>query len=153
MVGAQNQDATLNLEFMEQMKVIAGPMEVVCHRVFDQTPDPFEAMEQLIALGYSRILSSGQQPTAFEGRQLLASLIEKAGNRICIMPGSGINESNVVELVRTTAATEIHFTAQKAIQSIVQNNSTVDFLSDIETNTSHYETDLERILQIRNLLK
>lgn len=152
-VGAQNQDATLNLQFMEQMKVIAGPMEVVCHRVFDQTPDPFEAMEHLIALGYSRILSSGQQPTAFEGRHLLAGLIEKAGNRICIMPGSGIHEKNVVELVRTTAATEIHFTAQKAIQSVVQNNSTVDFLSDIETNTSHYETDLERILQIRNLLK
>ncbi len=72
-VGAQLLDGQLNLPFMEQMKSLAGPMEVVCHRVFDQTPDPFEAMEHLIALGYTRILTSGQQPTAFEGQELIAA--------------------------------------------------------------------------------
>ncbi len=151
-VGAQNLDGTLNLQLMKQMQVIAGPMEVICHRVFDQTPDPFVAMEQLIELGYTRILSSGQQPTAFEGRHLLAELIQKADNRITIMPGSGIHEANIVELLQVTRANEIHFTAQAPIEARVKNETTVDFLSNPSTNTSHYETNLARIQAIRNLL-
>lgn len=149
-VGAQLQDGQLNIPFMKQMKSLAGGMDLVCHRVFDQTPDPFKAMEELIEMGYDRILTSGQEPTAFEGKDLIAQLIEKSNNRITIMPGSGITEHNAKELVDISKATEIHFTAQRKFASRVEVNTNVDFSIHTDSNASHYETDLETIRLIKS---
>lgn len=151
-VGAQLLDGQLNLPFMQQMKSLAGDMEVVCHRVFDQTPDPFLAMEALIKLGYNRILTSGQEPTAFEGKELIAQLVTKSNGRITILPGSGITENNVRELVDISKAKEIHFTAQKKFVSNVDVTTNVDFSIHTDSNASHYETDIETIQLIKSNL-
>ena len=118
--------------------------------MFDQTPDPFKAMEELIEIGYDRILTSGQEPTAFEGKDLIAQLIEKSNNRTTIMPGSGITEHNVKELVDISKATEIHFTAQRKFASRVDVKTNVDFSIHTDSNASHYETDLETIQLIKS---
>ncbi|RUP45133.1 copper homeostasis CutC domain-containing protein [Jimgerdemannia flammicorona] len=60
------------------------------HRAFDVTVNPYEALEDLISIGVDRILTSGQDSSAWEGIDLIAELIEKAANRIIIMPGSGM---------------------------------------------------------------
>ncbi|MGC4021325.1 MAG: copper homeostasis protein CutC [Cyclobacteriaceae bacterium] len=66
-------------------------MKVTCHRAFDMTRDPFEALEDCIEVGFDRILTSGQKPKAIEGVDLIAEL-KKSNGRIIIMPGSGVNE-------------------------------------------------------------
>jgi copper homeostasis protein len=86
-------------------------MKVTCHRAFDMTRDPFEALEDCIEVGFDRILTSGQRLKALEGADLIAELIKKANGRIAIMPGSGVNESAVEEIVRKTGTKEIHFSA------------------------------------------
>ncbi|MHB1921282.1 MAG: copper homeostasis protein CutC [Chitinophagaceae bacterium] len=91
---------------------LAWPMEVTFHRAFDMTPNPFEALEDIISLGCERILTSGQKSTAADGAELLAELVKRAANEILIMPGAGIRENNIQFLVQKTQAIEYHTSAK-----------------------------------------
>jgi len=114
-VGALDSGGQLDLDALRAFRSAAGEMELVCHRAFDFTPDPFAALEQLIELGFSRILSSGQADNAFLGRFTLGKLVRAAAGRISIMPGSGIEASNIAEIVRETGASEFHFTGKRKV--------------------------------------
>ncbi|MBN1815717.1 MAG: copper homeostasis protein CutC [Sedimentisphaerales bacterium] len=87
--------------------------EIVFHRAFDVTPDPFEALEQLIEMGVHRLLTSGQEASVPEGIPLIKKLIEKAGDRMEIMPGGGIKPSNLALVIEQTGAKTIHIAAFK----------------------------------------
>ena len=78
------------------------------HRAFDRCRQPLVALEQLIHLGCSRILTSGQAPTAEEGIPMLRRLCDLAGDRIIIMPGGGVNTNNARLIVDQTGCREIH---------------------------------------------
>ncbi|MFN3168605.1 MAG: copper homeostasis protein CutC [Phycisphaeraceae bacterium] len=82
--------------------------QAVFHRAFDLTPDPFVAIDTLIQLGFQRVLTSGQQPTAPEGAGLIGELIQHADRRIEVLPGSGIRPDNVTQLVKQTGCTQVH---------------------------------------------
>ena len=73
--------------------------------------DPFQCLEQLIELGFDRILTSGQKPTAPEGIDLIAQLVNQADGRISIMPGAGIDATNALDF-QTIGCSEIHFAAR-----------------------------------------
>ena len=77
----------------------------------------FKGLEDVIATGANRLLTSGQKNKAHEGTELISQLINQAGNRIIIMPGSGINDSNIAMIARTTGAKEFHLTGRKVIES------------------------------------
>lgn len=110
-LGILNPDGTMDKKRCKELIDQARPMKVTCHRAFDMTRDPFEALEDCIEVGFDRILTSGQRATASEGKELIAALQERAAGRIAIMAGSGVNETTVVDLVRTTQVKEIHFSA------------------------------------------
>ena len=95
--GILKPDGTIDLERMKTLVDLARPMGITCHRAFDMTADPFQAMEDLITLGIDRILTSGQQKTASEGASLILELIQRSNGRIIIMPGSGVKEDNIEE--------------------------------------------------------
>ena len=86
-------------------------MNVTFHRAFDMCRDPFEALEEVISLGCSRILTSGLAPSALQGVEMLSSLVEKSVGRIIIMPGGGVNRDNAREILQRTGAVEIHASA------------------------------------------
>lgn len=111
-VGALDAQNNLDLPKLQDMKAAAGDMEIVHHRAFDFSADPEAALEQLIELGYHRVLSSGQSNSAFEGRFLLKKLVEQAAGRISVMPGAGIEAHNIREIVETSGASEFHFTGK-----------------------------------------
>ena len=106
-----NEDGTLDKKRCKALIDSARPLKVTCHRAFDMTRDPFEAMEDCIEVGFDRILTAGQQPQALAGASLIGELIKKATGRIAIMPGSGVNENTVQEILRKSGASEIHFSA------------------------------------------
>lgn len=115
--GCLNADGTIDMARNRELVAAAKGMNVTFHRAFDMCKDPFESLEQIIALGCHRILTSGQQPTAIEGIKLLTELVAKADNRIIIMPGSGVNEDNIAVLAEETKAKEFHFSAREPIKS------------------------------------
>jgi copper homeostasis protein len=91
-----------------KLRTIAGNRQAVFHRAFDLVPDPLAALGTLVDLGFTRILTSGQQPTAIEGAGLIRQLNERAAGRIEILPGGGLNETNVAEFVRSTGCRQVH---------------------------------------------
>ncbi len=116
-IGCLKADGTIDMERNRELIAAAEGMSVTFHRAFDMCKNPFESLEQIIALGCDRLLTSGQQPTAIEGISLLSQLVEKAGDRIIIMPGSGVNEDNIAILADKTKAKEFHFSARERIDS------------------------------------
>ena len=109
--GILNPNGTIDKKRCKELVDKARPLKSTCHRAFDMTRDPFEALEDCIEVGFSRILTSGHRTKALEGVDLIRQLVEKAGNRISIMPGSGVNEETVKIITSTTKAKEIHFSA------------------------------------------
>ncbi|MCP4384306.1 MAG: copper homeostasis protein CutC [Hyphomicrobiales bacterium] len=115
--GVLDPNGSINVEANRRLIERARPASVTFHRAFDMAPDPFAALETLIELGIERVLTSGSEPTAFEGTDILARLIDKAGDRIIVMPGGGITAKNVERIVKTTGAEEIHFAAMAPVES------------------------------------
>jgi copper homeostasis protein len=107
-IGLLLQDGSIDVRRTEKLIALAYPLEVTFHRAFDRCKDPFEALEQLILIGCNRILTSGQKPTAVEGLDLLAQLVQAADERIIIMPGSGVRQQNINLLAEKTGAVEFH---------------------------------------------
>ena len=95
----------------------AYPMGVTFHRAFDRTRDAAEALEQVINCGCERILTSGLRPGVNEGADTLKLLVDNAGDRIIIMPGSGLRSVNIDTIARKTGAREFHSSARKNLQS------------------------------------
>jgi copper homeostasis protein len=93
----------------------ARPLAVTYHRAFDHTRDPARALEALVDLGVERVLSSGQERSALAGAGLLAELVDRAAGRITVMPGGGIGEATLSELVARTRATEYHASARSRL--------------------------------------
>ena len=116
-IGCLTPEGEIDIERNKELIDAAKGMNVTFHRAFDMCKDPFKSLEQIISLGCERILTSGQQPTAIEGVSLLKELVEKADNRIIIMPGSGVNENNISILAKETSAKEFHFSARESIDS------------------------------------
>lgn len=87
------------------------------HRAFDMCRDPFAALEDIIRLGFDRILTSGQAPSAEAGLDLLRDLNNRAAGRISIMPGAGVNKNNIMRIAEETGALEIHASAKEPIGS------------------------------------
>jgi copper homeostasis protein len=94
---------------------LAYPMDVTFHRAFDVAQNMFEALEDIICLGFQRILSSGGAETAKSGAEVLKTLIEKAAGRIEIMPGAGVNLENVKNLLAHTGAVAVHGSFSKDV--------------------------------------
>ncbi len=116
-LGILKPDGNIDVERTAKLIELARPMSVTFHRAFDMTPDPFKALEDIILTGADRILTSGQTDKAVDGAELIKKLVEKAGNRIIIMPGSGINEDNILEFQQKTGAKEFHLTGFKFVDS------------------------------------
>ena len=112
--GILKPDGTVDVERNRRLREIAGDREAVFHRAMDVTPDPFRALDQLIELGFTRVLTSGQEPSVPEGIGLIAKLVECAGDRITVMPGGGIRPAFVPEVVNRTRCKEIHVAAWKS---------------------------------------
>lgn len=106
--GILNADGTIDVDRCRTLREGAGPGQVVFHRAFDVTPDPFRALEQLIDLGFTRVLTSGQRPRAVDGADLIRRLIDAARGRIEILPAAGINRQTVIEVVRATGCDQVH---------------------------------------------
>ena len=114
-IGVGTIDATIDMERMKQIVEWAYPMGVTCNRVFDGTPDPFKALEELIDCGCERVLTSGQQTAAPDAADILAKLVQQAGDRIVVMPGAGVKSSNIAQLKAQCGAKEYHASARKPL--------------------------------------
>lgn len=119
-IGILNEAGIVDIERNQELVELANGLDVTFHRAFDRVKDPISSLEQIIAIGCNRILSSGLHPSANEGSSLLRTLVRQADGRIKIMPGSGVRADNIVQLAKDTGATSFHSSARKTIVSQMQ---------------------------------
>lgn len=113
-IGALQPDGTLDEVFLRQCMEHAGAMHKTLHRCFDVCQNPFETLEQAVALGFDTILTSGQQATAPQGIELLAKLQQRAAGRIHILAGSGVNAQNIPLIARQTQVQAFHLSGKRS---------------------------------------
>lgn len=118
-IGILNADGTIDKQRCAELLMMAkkGGLGATFHRAFDMCADLNQGLEDIIEMGFERLLTSGGKSTAMEGANVIAHLIEQAGGRISIMPGSGINETNVADLIHFTKAVEMHSSARSTVKS------------------------------------
>lgn len=151
--GLLNPDGTIDKKRCKELIDKSRPLKVTCHRAFDMTRDPFEALEDCIEVGFDRILTAGQQAQALKGADLIGELIRKANGRIAIMPGSGVNENTVQEIVKKSGAKEIHFSATAFKDSLMKykNQDIAGMGSDEGAEFKLRTVDPQRVRKMREL--
>lgn len=113
--GILTDNGSVDLERCKLLVDLAYPMAVAFHRAFDVSNNLFKALEDIIGLGFERVLTSGGANTAIEGAGVLKTLLVRAAGRIEIMPGSGITEENVAPLIKSTGVKVVHGSFSKDV--------------------------------------
>jgi copper homeostasis protein len=152
-IGILNADGTIDkprCAELVQMAKKAG-LGVTFHRAFDMSADMYQALEDIIEIGCERILTSGGKSTAIEGANVIAHLVEKAAGRIIIMPGSGVDETTVADLIQFTKVSEIHSSARKSVKSKMQYHNDHIILSSAPDEYSIMVTNVQKVKDIIRL--
>lgn len=145
--GCLTAEGNIDMHAMKKLMNAVGDMSVTFHRAFDMCKNPQEAMEQIISLGISRILTSGQEATAEKGIPFLKELMDLADGRIIIMPGYGINASNIRKIAERTGTNEFHFSGRSPVESgMIYRNSKVSIGGTVKVDEYRIDvTDIEKV--------
>ena len=119
-LGLLNADGTVDVERTRELVEIASPLPVTFHRAIDVSRNLFDALEAVIATGAARVLTSGGEPSVVDGAKTVARMVQKAGDRILVMPGCGIRRDNILEIARETGAHELHIALDETVESGMQ---------------------------------
>ncbi|MDO4439381.1 MAG: copper homeostasis protein CutC [Eubacteriales bacterium] len=151
-IGILNADGTVDEERCSKLCDIAGDMSKTFHRAFDMTKDYRQAYETICRLGFDTVLTSGQKGSAIEGCEVLRELNE-LGKSCMIMPGAGINSSNLEELCKRTGAGAYHMSAKKLIESkMAFRQQSVSMGADNKDEFSLFYTDEAEVSRARKIL-
>ncbi len=152
-IGILHADSTVDKPRCTELVQMAKKkgLGVTFHRAIDMCADMTQALEDIIEIGCERILTSGGKSSAIEGSNTIAHLIEKAVGRIIIMPGAGVNENTVADLIHFTNAEEIHSSARSKVQSKMEYQNDHILMGYGETDEFSFAlTDVERV---RNIIR
>ncbi|QOD84655.1 copper homeostasis protein CutC [Chromobacterium haemolyticum] len=119
-LGLLTADGDVDVERTRELVRLAGPMTTTFHRAFDMARYPEQALEQVIASGCRRVLTSGQAPDALRGAALIGRLRRQAGERLILMPGGGVRPGTLAELARATGCREFHASARARVSSAMR---------------------------------
>jgi len=146
-IGMLSKDGHVDIERCSELIRRAGSMKVTFHRAFDRVKDPMRSLEEIIDLGCARILTSGLRPSVDLGKDMLRALVDAAGDRITIMPGSGVRSTNVLALAKFTGARAFHSSAR------VSHPSLMDYINPaMAEELNSISIDPDEVLELRRIL-
>ncbi len=116
--GFLNPDRTIDTVHTKEMVELIHSYnkEAVFHKAFDEVLDPYKSIEDLITCKVDRVLTSGTAPTVLEGIDVITKLEKDYGDKIQILPGCGINQSNIVEILEKSHVKQFHMTAKSTFR-------------------------------------
>ncbi|MDW2981540.1 copper homeostasis protein CutC [Rhodanobacter sp. KK11] len=119
-LGMLDAEGNVDVARCRALVAAAGTLGVTFHRAFDLSRDPARALEDIVALGCRRVLTSGAQASAVEGATLIRDLVAQAAGRLAVMPGAGITAQNIAALAAATGAHEFHASAKRQLPSAMR---------------------------------
>jgi len=139
-LGVLDAEGKIDMPRCRALIAAAGNMGVTFHRAFDLSRDPAQALEDIVALGCERILTSGAQASAPDGAARIRELVVQAAGRLTVMPGAGITAQNIAALA-ATGAHEFHASAKRQLPSGMQHRQPL--LADMEGG--EWRSDVEQV--------
>lgn len=118
-VGPLTREARVDEDQLLALVAQAGQLPVTFHRAFDLTRDTGEALEALMRCGVQRVLTSGGKPSALEGVDAIASLVQRGGHGITVMAGGGVREETVQEIVHRAGVSEVHVRGTRVARTVM----------------------------------
>lgn len=151
-IGILNPQGQVDIPRMQQIMAAAGSLAVTFHRAFDMCAEPRQAIEQLAQLGVTRVLTSGQQPSAEKGISLLRELIEHSNTPI-VMAGAGVRTSNL-SLFLDAGIQEVHSSAGHWLPSEMRyRNPGLSMSTDPDADEySRYAVDGTAVAALRDII-
>ncbi|GJM33067.1 MAG: copper homeostasis protein CutC [Saprospiraceae bacterium] len=152
--GALLPNGQLDIDRTAQLIEQAAPLPFTFHRAFDHCHDPQKTLEQLIRLGVSRLLTSGQANSAIEGIALLETLLKIAGDQIEIIAGGGIRPRNIDDLIEALPdLNTFHSSARKLVHSGMNIRTQVAMGTEsADLEGQWYEVDGQQVSDMRKIL-
>jgi len=144
-------DGSVDLLRTKELIELAKPFSFTFHRAFDWVENPLNTIEKLVQIGVQRVLTSGQQTSAIKGIELLKNLQNICGDKLIILPGSGINSSNVSSF-KKAGFKEVHFSATKLHRTLKSLKLTMNsplFFDETKIAISNFD----KIKEIIDLVK
>ncbi|MDE7413877.1 MAG: copper homeostasis protein CutC [Muribaculaceae bacterium] len=150
--GALTPEGEVDVEACRYLLKAAAGLDNTFHRAFDVVANPERALEEIIELGFARVLTSGQSSSAEAGAFKIASLKKQAGKRISIMAGAGVTPKNIASLVMTSRADEIHASARSLRKSELNVSGEAKMGSADSADGSRMATDPEIVAALRKAI-
>ncbi len=153
-LGALMADGSVDEPACRRLRNATRDREVVFHRGFDVTPDPFRALEQLVDLGFTRVLTSGGGQSAVEGASTVRRLVDAARGRIEILPVGGIRAHNARAVLAATGCRQVHLSAFGALRDpSTAARPEISFLTEHQPPDQYAQTDPEMVREIARILR
>lgn len=152
-VGALTPDGDVDMDACRRFIDAAQGRNATFHRAFDVCRDPFKALEDVISLGFDRILTSGQSSDALRGGDMIRRLHDKAAGRIRIMAGAGVKPENAAEILALSRCDDLHASARSLMPSgMAQNSGKASMGSADAADGSRMATDRNIVAQLKSIL-
>lgn len=152
-IGALTPDGDIDIDTCSSLINAADGMDVTFHRAFDVCRNPEDALETIITLGCTRILTSGQMPSAIEGTATLRRLNELASGRIILLAGAGVSSDNAKDIISQTGISELHASARITVPSAMRfRNSHVSMGKKDSDEYSRLITDTGIVKQLSEIV-
>lgn len=152
-VGALTPDGDVDMDACRRFIDAAQGRNATFHRAFDVCRDPFKALEDVILLGFDRILTSGQSSDALRGGDMIRRLHDKAAGRIRIMAGAGVKPENAAEILALSRCDDLHASARSLMPSgMAQNSGKASMGSADAADGSRMATDRNIVAQLKSIL-
>jgi copper homeostasis protein len=148
-LGLLTASGDVDVDRTRELVDLARPMEVTFHRAIDMSHDLESALEDVIRTGADRVLTSGGEQTAMQGRRRIRRLVQAAEGRIRVMAGGGVRPENVLELIQETAAAEFHSALRTMTPSPVEQQVRSIHLGD--PGIDEYTRSVVRAEDVRSL--
>jgi copper homeostasis protein len=151
-IGCLKPDGLIHYDQIRQIKAVSGDLDLTFHRGIDICTNVWEALDLLREAGFNRVLTSGQSITAWEGRHLIRKMVEyTTGSRLVIMPGAGVNATNVSDILLETGCREIHGSAKGEHQLSNLDSLGLSYINRQPVLTK-WESEKSEIRQMKNAI-
>lgn len=149
-LGFLTPDGDIDISTTRKILAHTDGLDITFHRAFDMVTHQIKALEKIIDLGFNRILTSGGQQSTPEGIKQLAELHQRADGRITIMPGGGINENNIKDVIHYTGASEFHLSGKMVVKSSVEyRNKALELVRAEDIHPYNYQmTSFEKVKNV-----
>lgn len=151
--GILTKGAEIDMERTRELIEASRPLPFTFHRAFDLTADAFRSLDALLELNVNRLLTSGQAPDAWTGRDIISKLVKLSGDKIKIIAGAGVNPGNVAAICEFTGVLEIHLSGRVKKRSEMSVHDSSIVMGKAGQDENDYEiTDTRVIKKVREIV-